>query len=344
MGRRHIRRTAMICPYCHQEFRQYYSFRRHLSDTHLCYSCGIAVRSKFHHTCLRRRQTGGGRAGDLPFSTAPFVETQTSLLGVFKRFELELTELRVLVGKWYREIYSELNKFIIKLVDYYHGVKLRFVLEVYLLNQSTNHADDQFLTSETYLFLNEHDIKPNIVQMVTEQIENLNLFTERGSNWSIIKIKTLNIYTSHPRLIKAGAGLATPSCYKQRKGLINIRCPENKCFQFSCLSKFMKHKTKKEGEPVQQYKLYEKYNDENQYINFSSVQDDEGVSIGHLRRFEQLNPNISVNVYHHDNEKKKIYPIRLTRQMKKLHIDLMRVRKKEKAHFILISNFSAFMG
>lgn len=321
------------------------NLRLHLVHKHKCLYCGCSdIRDKEFHTCT---QGGGGGGGTLlNYETGQYVQVQGSLEGTFRRFQRRHHVDPPLLSKFYRDIYEDLHEFITKLINdkinYPDGVKIRLVLDVLIHNVNNNMRATTYLSSNYKLFLDESDIRVSLFDMVVEQVRDLDLYQENGSNWTIVKIKVLNINVAVPKFARTGTYIPTPNCYRKKRGLLNIPTKNNKCFQFCIIAKYLGIKCKaREARRLRQYETFLKYNSD--IIDFSCFTEDKGVTLAQIAKFEKLNNNFSVNVYHHNPATSWVYPVKLVKKEKEYHVDLMRVFRGDKSHFILIKNFSSFM-
>ena len=272
--------------------------------------------------------------------------TLNRLLGVFKRFLLDLRSGQrfTSIEKLFRYLKDDIVRVLTTLIDHYRGVKVHFVLEVRMRNNTTEDEVDNYISSKSYSFLHETGINNNLYLILHDLISNINLFVQNGSNWSVMRINEININLAKYKAFKTGFGLPTPTFFKNRKGLYNIPAPGNKCFMYCIICKYTNINNKRAAQALFRYKEFEELNKVHKIINFSGLDSPDGVSLEQINRFERLNPGFSVNVYHYDG-KKDIYPVRLTKEQKKEHTDLLRIfNDSGDSHFLLMNDFSAFFG
>lgn len=339
---------CQVCSVCSKECYTRPSLRKHIRITHQCLICGLCnIINKQLHNCPARQLAGGGAPLNLlPYSTTPYVQVSTGLTGTSRKYHRRHFTDPPVIHKFYEAIYIDLEEFLKKLVNdkdnYPDGLKLTLVLRVLLKNLNTSHYSAFPLAGNVKLILDESDIFPNVLASVEEQVERLDLFQTNGSRWAIVKIKVLEVSIDKPQYIRSGYYIPTPRCYSDKRGLINLKTNHtNQCFQYCAIAKYMGYTNVREASSLDQYEQFQQDNPD--LINFSCF-DRRGVCNAQMRRFEKLNPEFSVNIYHHDPDRSKIYPVVLTKREKLYHMDLLRVfNKKGKSHFILISNFSGFM-
>lgn len=338
-----------VCNICKKIEYTKRSLEIHKHNAHACLRCGDkTIVDKSRHRC-RRPQFGGagGISNSLLIETTAFEEVQSSLAGTFRRYVLKHKVAVPLLQKYYYEIYDDFNVSLKKLLRlrsiYPDGFKLRLVLDVILHKTNSDIRASSHLSSSCKCLVNKYEIRTNLFDMVNEQVANLDVYQRNGSNWTIVEIKNLNVYISKPKSLRGGSYIPTPKRYDDKRGLIKLKTTNNQCFQYCCISKLLGHRSLQKAAPLQQYEQFQTQNKDNSLINFSCFDSTAGVKISQLSRFEKLNPDFSVNVYNYSPEWKSIYLIYKTKKMKKYHVDLMRLQKEMKSHFVLISNFSRFM-
>src|SRR5204862_2554050 len=101
-----------------------------------------------------------------------------------------------------------------------------------------------------------------------------------------------------------------------------IRNMDNRCFVWCILS--VLHPIKKHAERVLTYVDYENE------LNMTTIK--YPVKISDIDRFERQN-EISVNVFGVEGKKKKtIYPLRITKKVKKVHVNLLLLQRGRVTH------------
>ena len=65
------------------------------------------------------------------------------------------------------------------------------------------------------------------------------------------------------------------------------------------------------------------------------------MAVNKIKLFESRNPNISVNVF---GWKSGVFPLKVVREEKEIHVDLLLLKKEFKSHFVLVKNFSRLLS
>ena len=126
--------------------------------------------------------------------------------------------------------------------------------------------------------------------------------------------------------------LPTPKEMKQRGALLNVINRDEKCILWSVLASI--HEARDNPNRVKNYRRFENT------INLDRIS--YHVNLGDVDRFQNLNENLSVNVFAY--EKKKIFPVRKTNAKgRQRHVTILVITNNEIHHFILIKSFNLLL-
>ena len=123
-----------------------------------------------------------------------------------------------------------------------------------------------------------------------------------------------------------------PSKYQSKKGYTNIKNEDNKCFTWSILAHL--HPIHHNDERVTNDTPFENELDMSGISNPVSIKD--------ITKFEKQNPSISVNVFGL-SESLNVYPLRISKEIKKNHVRLLYISNERNNHYILIKNVLALV-
>src|SRR5204862_1089701 len=128
--------------------------------------------------------------------------------------------------------------------------------------------------------------------------------------------------------------IPTPKALKSKRAILNIKNKDNKCFLYCVLSVlFPRNSANESASRVSNYVAHENR------LNMSNIK--YPVKISDIDRFERQN-EISVNVFGYEG-KKLIYPLRITKRMKKVHVNLLLLQRGRVTHYCLIHNFNRLL-
>jgi hypothetical protein len=127
-------------------------------------------------------------------------------------------------------------------------------------------------------------------------------FIQLGSGWSLHKINEAQVCFASFNPIGGSSYIATPRHLASTKGIINVRNTDNRCFLYAILA--------------QLYPVAENTERASKYMKHLSKLNVTGITfpmtVQQIDKFEKLNPDISINVLHLDQEK-SIVPLFTTK-------------------------------
>jgi hypothetical protein len=200
-----------------------------------------------------------------------------------------------------------------------------------LTSDGDNTVSTPHFRSRTFILLNpdtynEHDLNEALQKI----IKSLEEFMRNGSGWVLKKVLHLEIHTVKYMPLKASSYIPLPKTLQLRSSILNIKNEDQKCFHWSVLAAL--HPCGSTN--VQDYILYE------QELNMKDIPSP--VSISKMEKFEQQNPQISINVY--GFEDREIFPMRITKQKGRFyHANLLFLQVGGRTHYCLIQDLNKFL-
>lgn len=171
-------------------------------------------------------------------------------------------------------------------------------------------------------------------------------FQARGSGWSLESISELRIYVNQYSVHRGSSHIPTPKFLRLKRAIVNVlNFDDELCFKWAVLSKIHEDSIRPD-----RMSSFAPYSDE---LDFTGIRFP--VAIDQIAKFERLNPALSINVYMYDDEKKSIYPVRLTPTPRNEgHINLMLLTETSpgnltgpittKNHYCWIKNLSNLLS
>lgn len=135
----------------------------------------------------------------------------------------------------------------------------------------------------------------------------------RGSGFTLCSINEITIQVNKYEPLSGSSYMVLPKFLQDKMAIINVQNHDQECFRWAILSAL--HTPNDHAERVT------KYNEHKNKYNFNGIEFP--VKIKDITKFESQNADISINVYHCDEEEERIYPIRLTKETKRNHINLL---------------------
>lgn len=223
----------------------------------------------------------------------------------------------------------------IKLLSEHSTIKTHTSLQIRFVKQNVNENGevheqkmDRHFNTKSSIITQTTDLRDYYQSTIVEKIINkISDFQLMGSGWSIDAIIGLTINNCKLECFNGSSYMKLPKFIETKKAIINIQnFNDNKCFLWSVLAAIHHKEIKKNLHRVNNYKKYESE------LNMTNMR--YPVTIQQIDLFEKQNPTISINVYMYaamkgkDNyRKKKIYPVRLTKEVKLKHVHLLLTSK-----------------
>lgn len=170
-------------------------------------------------------------------------------------------------------------------------------------------------------------VKKNILKTVEEVII-------KGSGFTLSEIKELSIQLNYYQPLVGSSYIKLPDFLKNKKAIINVKNYDNKCFKYAILSAL--YPASKNADRLSKYaQHFNKLNFDG--INFP-------VDIKQISKFEQKNPEISVNIYTYNAKCMRVETLRMTKTVKANHIHLMLIKENNVSHYCWIKDLSKLLS
>lgn len=174
----------------------------------------------------------------------------------------------------------------------------------------------------------------NISMFYKHSVENLLVkcseFEMAESGWTIHSISHLEVNINKYSPFRVGSYIPLPKRIQNTKSCLNIYNQDNHCFLW-CIVAYM-FPVNRNPNRVSSYPHYSKL------FNLTNISFP--LSFQDIRKFEQLNVKISVNIYGLDDKHQVTGPLYVTLQRKSTHVNLLYLNHMGKQHFCLIKNFA----
>ena len=235
----------------------------------------------------------------------------------------QLTETKKVIEHYLNKELDELKGF-----KYIETLKMTF--EKQLGNKTT--IKTAYFNSKSKTLINENEINEVIQTSRQELMKAIGQWISEGSGWTIKSVDGHYINLTKYKPLKGSSYIELPTELKNpAKGLINLKNEDNECFRW-CHIRYLNPQLK---DPQRIKK------DDRQYIknlNYQGIKFP--VNINQYNKVERQN-NIRINVFGYEN--KQPYPIYVSKEKFKDHIELLLIMKDENKHYVLIKDFNKFM-
>ena len=222
---------------------------------------------------------------------------------------------------------------------------IKFQISAKVQYSKNDETAEQYLTTKNEI-VNRNQSKQEITDKLNQLFEVINTESDTttqtkmvGSGWVIDSVLSFSviIYTFKPKLLSGGEYFDTKLAgFKGLKGnnaLLNVQNTDNLCFLYCIAAKQHPVESIKRPERPTHYEDYiEKYNIEN--IKFP-------LSINDVKKFENQNKGIYINIFTY-SKSGEMASLIVNKEHVDDAIDLLFIEHEDKAHYILIREFSSF--
>ena len=207
-------------------------------------------------------------------------------------------------------------------LEKHKGMKLNATVKISVVN-IYDAMQDVIVRTRSYTIINSDELQVALKNMRNDigvRISDMALYQ---SGLMIVKIQEIHMMLNKYNPTRAGKYINLPKWISLKNACINITNKDDKCFQFAIQCGY--------------HKIYEKSHPENVY-HYKKIEDGLGFDID---KFEELNHNVSVNVFEVDDEQEQIV---ISRKLKnkdaKCHVNLLRIDEDDSSHYVYIKDCS----
>ena len=278
-------------------------------------------------------QTGEGKQEnqieetDNPFSSTTAFEGSLKKIELKPRKDQKQDMSRFLRGKT-KPILNHLAKELVEKKDIKWSicVKARFF--------KPKHGGEDVITEAHFRSIcmrttDQHELQNQLEEAKQQVTQAMVLFQNEGSGWVLDGILHLDLSTAQYTPVKGSSYIPLPSRLDPKKGIINIKNNDNKCFMWSILAGI--HAAKQTAERLYHYQQFQ---DE---LDFLSIE--YPVTVDEIGKFERQN-NISVNVLGFEGV---LFPLYITKEHFGTHVNLLLHSQGTTKHYCLIKDLNKLL-
>ena len=163
--------------------------------------------------------------------------------------------------------------------------------------------------------------------MEQEMISNMENFNQRGSNWFFKRVIRLEIHFVRWNPLKGSSWIPLPAKLENKKALINMKNRDEMCFKW-CLARA------KNPVKIHPERITPELRKQAEEFDWSGCKFP--MAVEKIKFFEKRN-DVSINVFGWNGS---VFPLKVVREEKPFHVDLIWLKKDFQAHFCLVNNFS----
>ena len=226
------------------------------------------------------------------------------------------------------------------------NIKTMLYLHCLMQNiQSTTPVEFAFHSKDLKLVLEGTDISETYNQMADEIEEEIQkVENAEGSGYTFVIVIKLVLHTTRWEPLYGSSYMPLDPYLANKKAIINMKNEDDKCFMW-CVLRALYPKDKNAE------RIDKDLKSKQDIINMKGIC--YPVSLNGIKRFEELNPNISISVLGYNKEEGGVYPLQISKHKGcEYDIVLLLLKEavtgengeiKEKTHYTLVKNKSALI-
>ena len=203
---------------------------------------------------------------------------------------------------------------------------------------------DAYFNSNAFTILNNDEIIEALDKAAEEINNKIAVWLSEGSGWIIVEIRShfVNIVKYLP--LRGNSYVPLPEELRHhKKGLINLKNEDNKCFMWN-------HNRYKNPKKIHPERITQSDRESVKKLDYSGITFP--VTINQINRIEKQN-KININLFGYDIEKKAAFPIYISPEHYDDHLELLYLEETleeedlgsrvPRSHYVLIKDFNRFM-
>lgn len=196
--------------------------------------------------------------------------------------------------------------------------------------------EEKHLQTTNYIITKGSDFNEKYNEMTNNVLIEHDRLKISKSGWVLDEIMNMRVNVNKYDPLRASLYIQLPRRLANKNAIINIKNEkDNKCFLWSLLAGL--YPVSKDPQRISKYKEHEfKFNNALKGIEFP-------VKIHDIEKIEKRENGLSINVYCHD-ERYNIHPLKVAKDEKKNHIDLLYLTKNNNSHYCLIKDLWKLVG
>ena len=264
---------------------------------------------------------------------ATITEEQSAFKAYANAYTISNIHLKGLNGLTYFPYqFESLHEYLEK----HKGMKLNATVKISVVN-IYEEMQDVIVRTRSYTIIDSDELQEALKNMrndIGTRILDMALYQ---SGLMVVKVKEIHMMYNKYNPTRAGKYINLPKWISLKKACINIKNKDEKCFKYAIQCGY--------------HKIFEKSHSENFY-HYKKIEDGlnfDGVTFpannNDIDKFEELNHNVSVNVFEVDEEQEQIVIGRkLKNKDAKCHVDLLRIGEDDISHYVYVKDCSRLLN
>ena len=264
---------------------------------------------------------------------ATITEEQSAFKAYANAYTISNIHLKGLNGLTYFPYqFERLNEYLEK----HKGMKLNATVKISVVN-IYDEMQDVIVRTRSYTIIDSDELQEALKNMrndIGARILDMALYQ---SGLMVVKVKEIHMMYNKYNPTRAGKYINLPKWISLKKACINIKNKDEKCFKYAVQCGYHKIYEKSHSEIFYHYKKIE------DCLNFDGLTFP--ANNNDIDKFEELNHNVSVNVFEVDDEQEQIVIGRkLKNKDAKCHIDLLRIDEDDISHYVYVKDCSRLLN
>ena len=264
---------------------------------------------------------------------ATITEEQSAFKAYANAYTISNIHLKGLNGLTYFPYqFARLNEYLEK----HKGMKLNATVKISVVN-IYDEMQDVIVRTRSYTIIDSDELQEALNNMrndIGARILDMALYQ---SGLMVVEVKEIHMMYNKYNPTRAGKHINLPKWISLKKACINIKNKDEKCFKYAIQCGYHKIFEKSHSENFYRYKKIE------DCLNFDGVTFP--ANNNDIDKFEELNHNVSVNVFEVDDEQEQIVIGRkLKNKDAKCHIDLLRIDEDDISHYVYVKDCSRLLN
>ena len=263
---------------------------------------------------------------------AKITETATALSGFARQFRVESE------GNFDESEFMQFVKpDVLRLMRENRQTRIRLILNCYMTR--TDLTNGNIITAYPYFHsqtienhegTNESEIIDSMIETIKERFQN---FTNRGSNWVLERVLSLDVQMTQYIPLRGRSYIPLPKILANKKAIINMKNDDNECFKW-CVTRAL-FPADKHPERIDK-----NLRENSKRLNWNGLKFP--IDVKQITHFEKSNQNISINVF---GFQEVVYPLKIFKAPERQHqINLLLIADCEKKHYCLIKDMSKLLS
>ena len=264
---------------------------------------------------------------------ATITEEQSAFKAYANAYTISNTHLKGLNGLTYFPYqFERLNEYLEK----HKGMKLNATVKISVVN-IYDEVQDVIIRTRSYTIIGSDELQEALKTMRNEigaRILDMALYQ---SGLMVVKVKEIHMMYNKYNPTRAGKYINLPKWISLKKACINIKNKDENVLNMLFSVVITKSMKKSHSENFYHYKKIE------DCLNFDGVTFP--ANNNDIDKFEELNHNVSVNVFEVDDEQEQIVIGRkLKNKDAKCHVDLLRIDEDDSSHYVYAKDCSRLLN